>query len=54
VLNGNPLKPRWLKEDYPKDAEAVRIYLSGEFAGIGQPQPDGTIRFRAMLLEVVQ
>ena len=51
VLNGNPLKPRWLTEAIPEGADAVRIYLSGAFAGIGQPQEDGSIRFRAMLLE---
>ena len=54
VLNGNPLKARWLKEKIPEGCEAVRIYLSDEFAGIGQPQKDGTIRFKAMLLEVGQ
>ncbi len=52
VLNGNPLKPRWLDQPAPKDAEAIRIYLSGEFAGIGKAEPNGTIKFRAMMLEV--
>ena len=52
VLNGNPLKKRWLDKPAPKDAEAIRIYLSGEFAGIGKTEPDGTVRFRAMMLEV--
>jgi hypothetical protein len=32
------------------DAEVVRIYLNDVFAGIGQPQKDGTVRFKAMLL----
>ena len=54
VLNGNPLKPRWLDKPAPKDEEAVRIYLSGEFAGIGRVEGDGSIRFRAMMLEVGQ
>ena len=31
-------------------AEAVRIYLNDAFAGIGQTQDDGTVRFKAMLL----
>ena len=31
-------------------AEAVRIYLNDTFAGIGQTQDDGTVRFKAMLL----
>lgn len=48
VKNGNPLRSEWLETAAPQ-AEAVRIYLSGEFAGIGQPQPDGSVRFRAML-----
>ena len=50
VLNGNPLKPKWLSAPAPA-AEAVRVYLSGVFAGIGQPQPDGSVRFRAMLYQ---
>ena len=49
VKNGNVLKRRWMKADAPK-ADAVRIYLNDVFAGIGQTQPDGTVRFRAMLL----
>lgn len=49
VKNGNPLKPKWMKEPAP-DAEVVRIYLNDVFAGIGQPRADGTVRFKAMLL----
>ena len=49
VINGNVLKPRWMKEPAPV-AEAVRIYLNDTFAGIGQTQEDGTVRLRAMLL----
>jgi tRNA pseudouridine55 synthase len=49
VLNGNPLDSQWLEAPAP-DAPAVRVYLGGAFAGIGAPQPDGSIRFRAMLL----
>lgn len=48
VCNGNPLKPQWLSEPAPA-ADAVRVYLNDAFAGIGQAQPDGSIRFRAML-----
>ena len=48
VLNGNPLRAGWLDAPVP-DAEAVRVYLNGEFAGIGVPQPDGSVRFKAML-----
>ena len=51
VKNGNVLKRRWMKADAPR-ADAVRIYLNDVFAGIGQTQPDGTVRFRAMLLPV--
>jgi len=54
VLNGNPLKPRWMKTAAPKGAEAVRVYISGEFAGIGCAEDDGSVRFKAMLLEVGQ
>lgn len=54
VLNGNPLKTRWLDKPAPKGEEAVRIYLSGQFAGIGRVEDDGSIRFRAMMLEVGQ
>jgi len=49
VINGNVLKPRWMKEPAPR-AEAVRIYLNDVFAGIGQTLEDGSVRFRAMLL----
>jgi len=52
VNNGNPLKPKWMQNPAPAGEEAVRIYLSGEFAGIGKVEEDGSIRFRAMLLEV--
>lgn len=49
VINGNVLKRKWMLEDAPQ-AEHVRIYLEGAFAGIGQPQPDGSVKFKAMLL----
>lgn len=48
VLNGNPLRPEWLDAPAPA-VEAVRVYLDGSFAGIGAPQPDGSVKFRAML-----
>ena len=50
VVNGNPLKPRWLDGPTPR-ADAVRVYLNDSFAGIGQPQPDGSVKFRAMLYQ---
>ena len=48
VVNGNPLRAAWLDRPCP-EAEVVRVYLNDEFAGIGAPQPDGDIKFRAML-----
>ena len=48
VLNGNPLRAAWLDGPAPA-AEAVRVYLNDEFAGIGAPQANGDVRFRAML-----
>ena len=48
VLNGNPLKAAWLDKPAPA-CDAVRVYLDGAFAGIGQPQPDGSVKFKAML-----
>lgn len=48
VLNGNPLRASWLDEPAPR-AQAVRVYLEDEFAGIGTPQPNGDVKFRAML-----
>lgn len=51
VRNGNPLKPGWMESPAPAGEEAVRIYLSGEFAGIGRVESDGSVRFRAMMLE---
>ena len=50
VKNGNPLKARWLSQPAPK-ADAVRVYLEDAFAGIGAPQPDGGIKFKAMLYQ---
>ena len=34
----------------PGEAAAVRVYVGEAFAGVGAPQADGTVRFRAMLL----
>lgn len=48
VKNGNPLKPEWL--DRPAPEGVVRVYLTGEFCGMGVSEPDGSIRFKAMLL----
>ena len=48
VINGNPLKPQWLDRPAP-ECDAVRVYLNGAFAGIGQPQSDGSVKFKAML-----
>ena len=48
VLNGNPLRPALLDAPAPQ-VPAVRVYLNEEFAGIGAPQEDGSVRFRAML-----
>ena len=50
VRNGMPLRPEWLDAPAPQ-AEAVRVYVGGEFAGIGAPREDGSVRFRAMLLK---
>ena len=49
VKNGNVLRPQWLREPAPA-VENVRIYLEDQFAGIGEPLPDGSVRFRMMLL----
>ena len=56
---GEPVKPgnrfcmkcgASIPEDAPAPAaEAVRVYLNDEFAGIGAPQPNGDVKFRAML-----
>ena len=48
VVNGNPLRAAWLDRPAPA-ADAVRVYLNDEFAGIGAPQPNGDMKFRAML-----
>lgn len=52
AINGNPLKPRWLRDPAPAGAEALRVYVNGEFAGIGRTEADGSVKFRAMMLEV--
>lgn len=48
VLNGNPLRAAWLDAPAPACA-AVRVYLNDAFVGIGAPQADGSVKFRAML-----
>lgn len=50
VLNGNILKPSWMKSPAPVSS-AVRIYLEGKFAGIGETLEDGSVRFKAMLYD---
>lgn len=50
VVNGNPLKARWLDRPAP-EVEAVRVYLGEAFAGIGAPQRDGSVKFKAMLYQ---
>ena len=50
VVNGNPLRADWL-DAAVAPGEPVRVYLSGAFAGIGEGREDGSVRFRAMLLE---
>lgn len=50
VKNGNPLKARWLDRPAP-EVSAVRVYLGDAFAGIGQPQADGSVKFKAMLYQ---
>lgn len=48
VLNGNPLRSNWLDAPAPA-VDAVRVYLNDEFVGIGAPQSNGDVKFRAML-----
>lgn len=48
VLNGCALKPRG---EIFAPGEITRVYLEEAFAGIGQADEDGMIRFKAMLLE---
>ena len=47
VLNGNPLREKWLKNPAPEGP--VRIYMDGVFCGIGEKDSEGLVRFRAML-----
>lgn len=48
VENGNPLRRNWIRGELPQGP--VRIYIGGEFCGMGEKDADGLIRFRAMLL----
>ena len=50
VKNGNLLKSAWLDRPVGIQDDPVRIYLEDRFAGVGQPMPDGSVKFRAMLL----
>ena len=49
IKNGNPLKPGW----YEGEANGIiRVYMDGKFAGMGEADENGLIRFRAMLMEM--
>ena len=48
VQNGNPIRADWLDAPAPM-AEAVRVYMGETFVGIGAPQANGDVKFRAML-----
>lgn len=49
IKNGNPLRPGW----YEGAADGVvRVYMDGKFAGMGEADETGLIRFRAMLMEM--
>ncbi len=47
VLNGNPLREKWLTAPAPEGP--VRVYMDGKFCGIGEKDSEGLVRFRAML-----
>ena len=49
VKNGNPLREKWLNGPLPEGP--VRVYIEGEFCGIGEKDKEGLLRFRAMLLK---
>ena len=49
VENGNPLRRDWL-DSAPASGTVLRVYCGEDFAGIGEAQEDGSVRFRAMLL----
>ncbi len=49
AINGNPLPRAMLAGEPPADVP-LRVYVAGEFAGIGRYK-DGAVRFDAMLLE---
>lgn len=50
IRNGNPVRAAWLREPIERAELPQRVYLNGVFAGMGEAQPDGSVRFRAMLL----
>ena len=50
VRNGNALRAAWLEQTPPEAGTTVRVYCGAAFAGIGEVQPDGSVRFKAMLL----
>ena len=49
IKNGNPLKPNWYEG---KADGVVRVYMDEKFAGMGEADENGLIRFRAMLMEM--
>lgn len=50
VKNGNQLKKAWLSADEElQPGDIVRLYMDEIFVGMGEIQPDGAARFKAML-----
>ena len=50
VSNGGPIPPEWHGQAL-QEGEIVRVYLENTFAGMAQADGEGTLRFRAMLME---
>lgn len=51
ALCGMPIRPEWLASPVEITNTPYKIYVGGEFAGMGEMRPGGLIAFRAMLLK---
>ena len=50
VKNGNPIRASWLDAPIDRPELPQRMYIGADFAGMGEVQADGSVKFKAMLL----
>lgn len=51
IMNGQDIRPEWVKPFAARPGDSVRLYAGNEFAGMGVVNEDGSIKVKTMLLE---